>query len=547
LSTLVPLSTIDAADLSRFHHGLAWLTVACCMAACIPAGLRWLRVAQREHYLAGSVSRFAGRWWESTSINLSLVGVAIAAAVLSLWWPITGVLVAAVVAGGPLGLSLRGRTSRLVWTSRLKRLAAGWVLLEVVVVAIGIVTGLAAPLAVVAALCVPVLVDLACAATSPLELALSAHFVDEAAARLRKVAPTVVAVTGSYGKTSTKGHIAGLVRPTRTVLATPASFNNRVGLARAVNEHLADGTEVLVAEMGTYGPGEIADLCRWCPPDISVITAIGPVHLERFGSEDRIVEAKSEILGPARCVVLPVDDPRLSGLADQAESEGKQVLRCSSIDTSADVCVIGDPDRHRMTVVVHRQVIAKDVELPVGVQPINLACAIAVAVGLGVDTSAIGERLATLSPVEHRLQAVRSESGTSILDDTYNSNPAGASAALLALAATSVSISNDSGVSPGNGTAFRRVVVTPGMVELGPRQFDENRLFGAAIASTASDLLIVGRTNRKALLAGVGSAARSDIRTVLVPDRNRAVSWVREHLTAGDVVLYENDLPDHYP
>ena len=82
-------------------------------------------------------------------------------------------------------------------------------------------------------------------------------------------------------------------------MATPASFNNRAGLARAVNEHLAEGTEVFVAEKGTYGPGEIADLCRWCPPDIAVITAIGPVHLERFGSEDRIVAAKAEIIEQA--------------------------------------------------------------------------------------------------------------------------------------------------------------------------------------------------------------------------------------------------------
>jgi hypothetical protein len=148
----------------------------------------------------------------------------------------------------------------------------------------------------------------------------------------------VVAVTGSYGKTSTKGHIAHLVRPDRTVVATPASFNNRAGLARAVNEHLADGTEVFVAEMGTYGPGEIAELCRWCPPDISVITAIGPVHLERFGSEDRIVEAKSEILRAGDDVVLAVDDPRLAALAERGGRRGKRVLRCSVGPTGRRLC-----------------------------------------------------------------------------------------------------------------------------------------------------------------------------------------------------------------
>ncbi len=535
-------SPVDAVDLARFHHGQAWITVACCMAACVPAGLRWLRVAQREHYLAGSVARFATRWWGATWFNVSLGASALVAAVVSLRWPIAGVVVAGIVATGPIGLSLRGRTSPLVWTHRLRRLAAVWALVEAVVVVLGVVSGLASLLAVVAALLVPLAVDLACLVTSPLELALSAHFVEVAAARLSRVAPTVVAVTGSYGKTSTKGHIACLVRAEHTVMATPASFNNRAGLARAVNEHLADGTEVLVAEMGTYGPGEIADLCRWCPPDIAVITAIGPVHLERFGSEDRILEAKSEIIEPARDVVLPVDDPRLSALADRAESSGKRVLRCSGADPSVDVCVMGVADGHRMTVFVHGSVVAEDIELPVGVQPVNLACAIAVALALGVDPATIGTHLGELPPVEHRLQAVRSESGTSILDDTYNSNPAGASAALRALASVGT------GAPPAHAAERRRaVVVTPGMVELGPRQFEENRHFGAAVACAASDLVIVGRTNRKALIAGVGSVAGSQLRTVLVPNRDQAVVWVREHLAPGDVVLYENDLPDHYP
>ena len=168
---------------------------------------------------------------------------------------------------------------------------------------------------------------------------MSAHFVEEAAARLKGVDPVVVAVTGSFGKTSTKYHIAHLVAGTRTVVVTPASFNNRAGLARAINEQLADGTEVFVAEMGTYGPGEIADLCRWCPPDIAVITAIGPVHLERFGSEDRIVESKAEIIVPADDVVLPSDDARLGAVADRALEEGKRVLRCSTVDRSAGVFV----------------------------------------------------------------------------------------------------------------------------------------------------------------------------------------------------------------
>jgi UDP-N-acetylmuramoyl-tripeptide--D-alanyl-D-alanine ligase len=516
---------------TRFHHGVAWLTVGCCVAACVPSGLRWLRVAQREHYLPGSVSRFAARWWRLTPVNLTVALAALAAAGASLGWPIAGVVVAAMVAVGPIGLSLRGRTSSLAWTRRLRVLAAVWATVEVVVVVIGVALGLAAPLAVLAAVVVPVAVDLACAITSPLERRLSEHFVRRATDRLRRVDPTIVAVTGSYGKTSTKGHIAHLVRPARTVVATPSSFNNRAGLARAINEHLAEGTEVFVAEMGTYGPGELAELCRWCPPDVAVITAIGPVHLERFGSEDRIADAKSEIMERADDVVLVVDDVRLAMVAERAAAQGKRVLRCSASDRAADVCVVRSAEGSRLSAFVHGSQLVADLEVPPGVQPTNVACAIAVALVLKVDAAAIGERLADLPPVDHRLQEVVSEAGVTIVDDTYNANPAGAVAALAVLAALD---------------APRSAVVTPGMVELGPRQFEENRAFAAA-AAVASDLVIVGRTNRRALEAGAASVGGSGAAVTLVPDRGRAVEWVRRHLAPGDAVLYENDLPDHYP
>jgi UDP-N-acetylmuramoyl-tripeptide--D-alanyl-D-alanine ligase len=468
--------------------------------------------------------------------------VAVASAVASVGWPIAGVAAAGAVALGPLGLSPWGRTSPLAWTRRLRTLAAVWAVLEIVVVGIGVVTGLAAPLAVVAALIVPVAVDVACWLIAPVERRLSSRFVDDATARLTRVGPTVVGITGSFGKTSTKGHIAHLVRPTLTVVATPASFNNRAGLARAINEHLADGTEVFVAEMGTYGRGEIAELCGWCPPDIAVITAIGPVHLERFGSEDRIIEAKSEILEHADDVVLPVDDPRLAALAERAAAQSKRVLRCSAVDRSADVCVLRSADGSRVSVLAHGEALAEEVELAAGIQATNLACAVAVALLLKVDAGAIGARLADLPPVDHRLQAVRAASGATILDDTYNSNPAGAAAALSTLKA-----STGAETAGGPDSSGRLVVVTPGMVELGARQFDENRSFGAAIAAVASDALIVGRTNRRALLAGLASVPESSTAVHPMSSRQKAVDWVREHLVEGDTVLYENDLPDHYP
>ena len=484
------------------------LAVAVNLVAAALAGLRWLRVAQREHYLPGSASRFALRWWFGLGPN-RLLAVAVAVGIAGTAVRPLGAVVAGVaVACGPFGLALRGTApGPLAWTRRLRTLAAVWGGLQFLVIGIGAVAGLPELFAALGAVLVPALVDSACAITEPFEARMAQTFVDQAKARLQSVRPTVVAITGSYGKTSTKGYVAHLLERSMSVVASPRSFNNRAGLARAINENLVPGTEVFIAEMGTYGPGEIAELCEWIPPRIGVITAIGPVHLERFGSEDKIVEAKSEIFAKAEVAVLNVDDDRLRALADRLEKEGKRVIRCSG----ADVAPMLD-----------------GVDAPAG----NVACAVAVALELGVPKEDVQELVKTLPTAANRLARSQSDAGWTILDDTFNSNPAGAARALDALVAAA-------------GEGKRRIVVTPGMVELGPRQHQENAVFARAAATRATDLVVVGHTNRKALLSGAGGG-KAAVRTV--DSREQAVAWVREQgLGPGDAVLYENDRPDHYP
>jgi UDP-N-acetylmuramoyl-tripeptide--D-alanyl-D-alanine ligase len=503
-------------------------TVVCGLAL-FPAAARWLRVAQREHYLPGSTTRFAWRWWSRPPLVAALAVVAVAAAGVAFRYPIVALATAAVVIAGPPFLGVRGRTSPLAFTRRLRLLAGVWLVLQGVVIVVGVLVDRAAAVAALGALAVPLLVDLACAVLSPVEHRLVTPFITSATTRLRQVDPVVVAITGSFGKTSTKQHVAHLVAGSRTVVASPASFNNRAGLARAVNEQLTPGTDVFVAEMGTYGKGEIAELCRWCPPSIAVITAIGPVHLERFKTEEAIVEAKSEITTTAHTVVLNVDDARLAALADDiARAGSKTVVRCSAVDVSADVCV--RPDVDGATVYAGGVVIGTGLALPTSVQPTNLACALAVAFALGVPHEVALARVAGIPSVPNRMSSAQAPSGVWVIDDTFNSNPSGARAALAALVTLA-----------GRTADGRRVVVTPGMIELGPRQFEENRAFAQASAETASDLVVVGSTNRRALAAGSSTRPPHFVRT-----REEAVAWVRATLGPGDAVLYENDLPDHY-
>jgi UDP-N-acetylmuramoyl-tripeptide--D-alanyl-D-alanine ligase len=501
-------------------------TVACLAAAAL-AGLRWLRVAQREHYLPGSCTRFAARWWFGLGFN-RLLAVAIAVnVVLSAVEPLFAFLVAVPVAAGPFGLKLRGTApGPIAWTRRLKTLTMAWVAIDAVVVAVGAAAGVPAPMAALVAAATPTIIDVALAITEPIERRRAQRFVDAATKKLRHVNPTVVAITGSYGKTSTKGYVAHLAGATQHVVPTPASFNNTAGLSRAVNENLTPGTELFVAEMGTYGPGEIAAMCEWVRPTIAAITAIGPVHLERMKTEENITKAKAEIFATATTCVLNVDSPHLAGLVAGLHGQGKKVIRCSALDEHADVAVV--PEGDDLVVKIEGADLTRIEQTDAA--PTNIAVAIALAKAAGVPTDVVARRLHDLPGAPNRRSITKGSTGATLIDDTYNSNPAGAAAALATLGHHA-------------DKASRVVVVTPGMVELGPRQAEENERFAAAASELATEFVIIGSTNRKALQAG---AHQGRARVVVVDDRARATAWVKENTGPEDVVLFENDLPDHF-
>jgi UDP-N-acetylmuramoyl-tripeptide--D-alanyl-D-alanine ligase len=496
--------------------------------------LRWLRVAQREHYLAGSATKFARRWWCSTNANVALISVAAFAAVIAFMWPVAGLVPAAVAVVAPLGLGVRGRTSRLAWTRRLRTSAAVTIVIAVALVLVaGLLLDRVAAMTTATGILAPLLVDAALLLVAPLEHRLARRHTSRAAAMLERIGPLVVAITGSYGKTTTKQYARHLMSGTRRVVASPASFNNAPGLSRAITEQLTPGTEVFIAEMGTYGRGEIAALCDWVKPTVGVITAIGPVHLERMKTLDGIVAAKSEIFECVETAILNVDAYGLEAVADANRLAGKRVLACSAEPQSAmdggvpvDVRVLRDEGRLLVDAGAGCRAAIES-----QAQPTNLACAIAIALAVDVPWSDIASRLDDLPRPEHRQELAVAASGVHVIDNTFSSNPASAESSLSLLAFT-------------GEVDARRVVVTPGMVELGRSQHHENERFGSGASLVANDIVVVGRTNRAALLAGAAGGLAA-VHTVA--NREEAVAWVRSALGPGDVVLYENDLPDHHP
>jgi UDP-N-acetylmuramoyl-tripeptide--D-alanyl-D-alanine ligase len=512
--------------------------IAVSLLALVIADFRWLRVMQREHYIPGSSVTVALRWARKRPPNQVLAPAGVLAALLALFGrpqavALGAAVVAAVaVAAFPVGMPLLPREQRLARTPRLTRLAACTLVLEALLAAAVISLGAPGATAVLAA-AVPIVTDAAALAMRPVEARLARKYRISAEATLSRVGPRVIAVTGSYGKTSTKNHIADLLTGSFDVVASPASYNNDSGLCRTVNQHLGAHTQILVAEMGTYGPGEIRAMCSWVRPEIGIITAIGPMHLERMKTLDNVVRAKSEILEGVRVAILNVDDERLAELAEGVD--GPEVWRCGT-RRQRDLTVSLERENGSVTVRFRDEVIGS-FPSPPGLHLPNIGCAVAAALAAGAPPERVAARLGELSAPAHRAVAGVADSGVVVIDDTYNSNPEGAARALEMLEAAA-----QGGGGDGGGRRNRRAVVTPGMVELGPVQDEANREFAAAVAKADAVLVVVGWINRRALMAG---AAGGEI--VTVGSRSAARSWIRSNLGAGDGVLWENDLPNHYP
>ena len=370
--------------------------------------------------------------------------------------------------------------------------------------------------------------------TAPVQQWINNRFLTAARRKLIEVSPTVIGVTGSFGKTSTKFAIEGLLGPASTVLATPGSFNTPLGVCRTINEKLANAHRYFVVEMGAYGENEIAELVEFVRPTIGVLTAIGPAHLERFGSIEATERAKYEIvrdLPTGGTAVMNVDDERVRRLA--GETSHVRVVRYGiDPDARPDVTardVRTTPEGTKFTLVSGGEEIGVSTKL-LGRHALgHILAATAVATICGRRLSELRGPVAALRPVEHRLQIIGGTSGVTVIDDAYNSNPEGAAAALEVLEAM-----------PGQ----RKIVVTPGIVELGPLQAEANESFGRHAAAVADTLVVVAKINREAIVAGASSNGGGEVITVDSLDEARA--RLETILRPGDVVLFENDLPDQY-
>ena len=396
-------------------------------------------------------------------------------------------------------------------------------------------------------LAAPLLLSLGNILLSPVETFLRRRFIAQAKSILATIQPTVIGITGSYGKTTTKNFLTHILNGRYKVYSTPKSYNTLMGVCRAINEDLAGdySIEYFIVEMGAYVAGEIRRICQLTPPYISIVVEVGPQHYERFGSIEGIVAAKYEIIAalpPDGVAVLNWDNPQVRGMGERGYPNTRITVskNAAAIPAYADggprwvATNINETLSGLTFTVTDRQTSNQEVFIvPIlGEHNVtNILLAIAVAAQEGMSLREIAFRARTLQPVENRLTRTITPEGITVLNDAYSANPAGVVGALKVLGL------HDTG---------RRLVVTPGIVELGALHESENRQLGQLLALYATDVILVGAEQTTPIKAGLESAGFPAANLRIVPERRDALRWIQEQLKSGDTVLFLNDLPDTY-
>jgi UDP-N-acetylmuramoyl-tripeptide--D-alanyl-D-alanine ligase len=382
----------------------------------------------------------------------------------------------------------------------------------------------------------PFLVILSNCLLLPFEEIIKWNFLRKAKKKIKNINPYVIGITGSYGKTSTKEILFHIVKNYKQVQATPKSYNTLMGICKVINETLKKNTEVFIVEMGAYRSKEIMQICDLVSPRIGIITLIGHQHLERFKTIENIARAKFELIES-----LPKDGLAVYSTEDSFTPEfiSKTISKFRTIgleNKKADLFAKNikySENGSSFDIVVGEEMVIENCSIPLlGVHNVyNTLFAVAVAQEIGLSLDQITKRLSSIPQVPHRLQLIKDINGYNIIDDAYNSNPVGAHNAL------SVLRSFNEG---------KKILVTPGFVELGEIEESANYNLGKEAASICNYVYLVGKKRTKSIYNGLLENGFSEKNIMLVESVNDAISDSKKNIAKDDTILFLNDLPDLY-
>lgn len=381
----------------------------------------------------------------------------------------------------------------------------------------------------------PLLVPLSNILNKPIEKSIQKWYINDAKKKLESM-PDLhkVGITGSYGKTSMKFYLSELLSSQYETLKTPESFNTPMGVTITVRRDMKPTHEYFICEMGARRVHEIKELCDIANPHDGIITSVGPQHLETFNSIENVVNTKFELADSVQAVdgkiYLNGDNELIRKKAPQYKnavlygiSEGND-WRATDITVSdrGTEFTVNAPDgkscRYTTKLLGEHSVL-------------NLVGAIAYAVGTGIPMEKLVLPVKRISAVPHRLQLLDKGNGVTFIDDAYNSNPSGCRAALNVLGLFDAC----------------RILVTPGMVELGAKQEELNYEFGQEASKACDYIVLVGKNQTVPIYNGIKDSGYNMNQVYVADNLNDALAKVQAYQTdRKKIVLLENDLPDNY-
>ena len=441
--------------------------------------------------------------------------------------------------------NIKKSIKKLVYTPRIKRLiTTSIVLLDILFICIGFfvdskyISGIFIIVFLVFVHFSEILVLVSNLANKPIETSINNHYINDAKKILSQHKNlTTIGVTGSYGKTSVKFILNRILNESYNTTATPESFNTPMGIVRTVRQYMKPQTDIFIAEMGAKNKGDIKELCDLCHPTMGIITAVGPQHLETFGSVENVAKTKFELADEVfknqnGKIYVNFNSQPAKEYALNLPDKSKIV----SFGTDFD-CDCKAEEIFSLPSGTSFRVVYKDYNFTVSCKLLgnhsvtNILGAIAIALDLNVSEKKIRFAVSSLKPAEHRLELKPFLNGSVLIDDAYNSNPEGCLEAVRVL---------------GSFDGMKRILVTPGLVELGDKEYEYNFALGEESTKHCDYIILVGEKRAVPMQDAINKTDYNPSNVLVVEDFKTAMEHLRKITDNNTVVLFENDLPDNY-
>ena len=424
----------------------------------------------------------------------------------------------------------------LVYTSRIKRLIAtiGIIIYTIIAVTYLVLDNMQISYIVmfVLNLLVPLIVLFGNLINKPINYAINQYYINDARKIINSMPNLIViGVTGSYGKTSVKNFLYKFLSTKYNVLITPENYNTTLGVVKTIRSSLKATHDIFVCEMGATKLGDIKEICDLVKPKYGVVTSIGPQHLESFGSIENVVKTKFELIDslPADGIAfLNYDNDHIAN-----NNVDKEVIKYGVAKGEVKPFDIKGTNKGLEFKIKD----SNDNEISFSTKLIgdhnveNIMGAMAVANYFKIEYKDLVSRVRQLESVPHRLELIK-RGNNLIIDDAYNSNPNGARSALKAL-------SKFEGI---------KILVTPGMIELGEKQYESNFEFGVYAADVCDYIVLVGKEQTKPIYEGIISTKYDENKVLVVDDLMEGLNQIDkiDSNNLQKIILLENDLPDNY-